>query len=172
MSISQLRCTQDTNMNLLQDSPLIRPVGSLLTNEHSIQEEQDVDKQEIRGIIHPKRFCFLDFSLRMWKLRYIYLLMSNVIVKNDILRWGRNGARGYLKTGSWGEYLGPRGMRMASGEGSTMRNFIVYTVHLLIRAIKSRRLRWAGHEARMEEDRSAFKTLTGNCSRDLQENLL
>ena len=26
--------------------------------------------------------------------------------------------------------------------------------------IKSRRLRWAGHEARMEEDRSAFKTLT------------
>ena len=27
--------------------------------------------------------------------------------------------------------------------------------------IKSRRLRWAGHLARMEEDRSAFKILTG-----------
>ena len=27
--------------------------------------------------------------------------------------------------------------------------------------IKSRRLRWAGHVARMEEDRSAFKILTG-----------
>ena len=28
--------------------------------------------------------------------------------------------------------------------------------------IKSRRLRWAGHVARMEEGRSAFKILTGN----------
>ena len=27
--------------------------------------------------------------------------------------------------------------------------------------IKSRRLRWAGHVARMEEGRSAFKMLTG-----------
>ena len=30
------------------------------------------------------------------------------------------------------------------------------------RFIKTRRLRWAGHVARMEEDRSAFKILTGN----------
>ena len=29
-------------------------------------------------------------------------------------------------------------------------------------AIKSRRLRWLGHVARMEEDRSALKILTGN----------
>ena len=31
----------------------------------------------------------------------------------------------------------------------------------MIREIKSRRLRWAGHLARMEEGRSAFKILTG-----------
>ena len=31
----------------------------------------------------------------------------------------------------------------------------------IVRVIKSRRLRWAGHVARMEEDRSAFKILTG-----------
>jgi hypothetical protein len=30
-----------------------------------------------------------------------------------------------------------------------------------VRVIKTRRLRWAGHIARMEEDRSAFKILTG-----------
>ena len=30
-----------------------------------------------------------------------------------------------------------------------------------VRGIKSRRLRWAGHVARMEEGRSAFKILTG-----------
>jgi hypothetical protein len=42
-----------------------------------------------------------------------------------------------------------------------MRNFIVYTVHLILRVIKSKRLRWAEHEARMEEGKSAFKILTG-----------
>ena len=31
----------------------------------------------------------------------------------------------------------------------------------IIRVIKSRRLRWAGHVARMEEGGSAFKILTG-----------
>ena len=31
----------------------------------------------------------------------------------------------------------------------------------IVREIKSRRLRWAGHVARMEEGRSAFKILTG-----------
>ena len=54
--------------------------------------------------------------------------------------------------------MGPRGMRMGSGEGSTMRNFVVCTVHLIIvRVIKSRRLRWTGNVARMEEVRSALK---------------
>ena len=31
----------------------------------------------------------------------------------------------------------------------------------IVRLIKSRRLRWAGHVVRMEEGRSAFKILTG-----------
>ena len=31
----------------------------------------------------------------------------------------------------------------------------------IVRVIKSRRLSWAGHVARMEEGRSAFKILTG-----------
>ena len=31
----------------------------------------------------------------------------------------------------------------------------------IVRVIKSRRLRWAGHVARMEEGRSAFRILTG-----------
>ena len=31
----------------------------------------------------------------------------------------------------------------------------------IVRVIKSRRLRWAGHVARMENGRSAFKILTG-----------
>ena len=47
---------------------------------------------------------------------------------------------------------------MGSGVGFTMRNFIVCTVpHNIVRVIKSRLLRWAGHVARMEEGRSVFK---------------
>ena len=44
-----------------------------------------------------------------------------------------------------------------------MRNFIVCTVHLLftVRVIKTRRVRRAGHIARMEEGRNSFKILTG-----------
>ena len=52
---------------------------------------------------------------------------------------------------------------MGSGEGFTMRNFVVCSVHLtnkIVRVVKSRRLRWAAHVARMEECRSSFKILT------------
>jgi hypothetical protein len=52
--------------------------------------------------------------------------------------------------------LGPRWMRMNGGKGSTMRNLIVCTVHL----IKSRRLRRADLVARMKEGRSVFEILT------------
>ena len=47
---------------------------------------------------------------------------------------------------------------MRSGKDSTMRNII----GKMIKVIKSRRLRWAGHVARMEEGRSAFKMLPVN----------
>jgi hypothetical protein len=37
----------------------------------------------------------------------------------------------------------------------------LYHSHNIVRVIKTRRLRWAGYVARMEEGRSAFKILTG-----------
>ena len=40
----------------------------------------------------------------------------------------------------------------------------MYLLPNIIRVIKSRRLRWAGHVARMEEGRSAFKILTGKAT--------
>ena len=49
-------------------------------------------------------------------------------------------------------------MQMVGEEGSTMRNFIsLYLSPNIARMTKSRRLRWAGHVARMEECRSALK---------------
>ena len=37
----------------------------------------------------------------------------------------------------------------------------MYRSSNIVRVIESRRLRWAGHVARMEEGRSAFKIVTG-----------
>ena len=52
--------------------------------------------------------------------------------------------------------MGPGGMRMGSGEGFTMK---------IVMVIKTRSLTWAGHIARMEEGRNAFKILTGKPAR-------
>ena len=50
---------------------------------------------------------------------------------------------------------------MGSGEGYTMRKFnSLYRSPNIVRVIESRRLRWAGHVAKMEEGRNAFKILT------------
>ena len=50
---------------------------------------------------------------------------------------------------------------MGSGEGSTKELHSLYRSPNIVRVIKSRRLRWAGNVARMEETRSAFKIVTG-----------
>ena len=51
-----------------------------------------------------------------------------------------------------------------NGNGEWRRNWQVHSLYRspnIVRVIKSRRLRWAGHVARMDESRSAFKMLTG-----------
>ena len=60
--------------------------------------------------------------------------------------------------------MGPRGMRIGNGEGSTMRNFIVCTV----RVIRSTRLKWAEHLVGIEEGRYTFKILTGKPTRNIK----
>jgi hypothetical protein len=40
-------------------------------------------------------------------------------------------------------------------------NILVYRSPNIVRVVTSRRLRWAGHVARMEEGRSAFNILSG-----------
>ena len=52
-------------------------------------------------------------------------------------------------------------MRIGSGESSTMRIHSSYHSLNIVRVIKSRKLRLAGHVARMEENRSTLKILTG-----------
>ena len=77
------------------------------------------------------------YRLGLWKL------MSHKNITDSIPPIGTTGeARSdparckllpcIVSPGSWGDYLGPREkMRMASGEESTKRNFIVRAVHLI-----------------------------------------
>ena len=58
--------------------------------------------------------------------------------------------------------FGPK--RDGNGEWRRLDNEELHSLYRspnIVRVIKSRRFRWAGHVARMEEDRSAFKILTG-----------
>ena len=50
---------------------------------------------------------------------------------------------------------------MGRGKYVTLKDFIVFTVHLIcVRVIRCGRLRWKVHVARMEEGRRTFEILT------------
>ena len=60
-----------------------------------------------------------------------------------------------------------RPKRDENGEWRRLHNEELHSLYRssnIVRVIKSRRLRWAGHVARMEEGRSVFKMLTGKPS--------
>jgi hypothetical protein len=56
-----------------------------------------------------------------------------------------------------------------NGEWRRLHNQELHSLYRspnIVRVIKSKRLRWAGHVARMEECSSAFKILTGKSTRN------
>ena len=58
--------------------------------------------------------------------------------------------------------FGPK--RVENGEWRRFHSEELHSLYRspnIINVIKSRRLRWAGHVARMEESKSAFKIITG-----------
>jgi hypothetical protein len=50
---------------------------------------------------------------------------------------------------------------MDHGENCIMMNFTACILHRLVRVIKSRRMRWAEHVARMGEGRGVYRVLVG-----------
>ena len=77
----------------------------------------------------------------------------------------------YIKEGRRVRVFGNRILRRifglkrdVNGEWGRLHNeeiHSLYRLHNIVTVIKSRRLRWADHVARMEEGRRAFKILTG-----------
>jgi hypothetical protein len=51
--------------------------------------------------------------------------------------------------------------RQEVGENCIMRSFITYPSPSIIRTIKTRRMRWAGQVAQLEEKRNAYRILVG-----------
>ena len=71
--------------------------------------------------------------------------------------WGRNIVWGCSRIGCWGSYQGLGG----NGEDYIPRSFVVCNIHegqrWIFRVIKSRRMRWTGHVARIGESTGAYR---------------
>ena len=107
-------------------------LGSLLINKNYIHKEIKCRLQEgniycysIQTLL-SSRLLSKNLRIKIFKTIKLPVLLYECEAWSPTLREERR--QGYLKTGSRDEYLDPRGMRMMSGEGSTMRNFIVCTV--------------------------------------------
>ena len=86
---------------------------------------------------------------QQWKTRY-------TINKKHCSLW--NAGWGCLRIGCWGEYLGLRGtMWRGGGENYIRRSLMICNPHSTL--LKSRRIRWKGHVARMEEKRGVYRVL-------------
>ena len=79
--------------------------------------------------------------------------------------WGRNTWLRVFENRILRQIFGTKGDE--NGERIRFHSEKLYSLYHtpnLVSAIKSRRLRWAGPVARMEDSRSAFKMLTGACA--------
>jgi hypothetical protein len=54
-----------------------------------------------------------------------------------------------------------KGRKTDHGENCIMMNFIACILHRIVRVITSRRMKWAGHVAHMEEGRGVYRVLVG-----------
>ena len=88
-------------------------------------------------------------------------------VKLGRWHWGRNVGWGCLRIGCWGEYLGLRGTKW-QGNGEKLHNeelSNLYSLPNIVRMAKSRRMRWAGHVARMGQGRGVYRVMVGKSER-------
>jgi hypothetical protein len=82
-------------------------------------------------------------------------------VKPGRWHWGRNAGWGCLRIGCCGDYLELRGTKWQGKLRKLYKEELndLYSLPNIVRMVKSRRMTWAGHVARREEDRVVHRVL-------------
>ena len=138
-------------------------LGLLLTNKNLFQEEIKCRPKAGNSCYYSvQTLRLLDLSLRIWKLKYMkhqfYLLCYVYGCESWSLTLNEQHRLRVIENMSLSRIFGPK--RDANGEWRWLHIEDVYSFYRspnIARGIRSRRLRWAGHVARMEEGRNTFK---------------
>jgi hypothetical protein len=96
--------------------------------------------------LNRKKYSYVGLFIHMYVCNFVFCFTRVCHVQ------GRTQIEDDWKTGSVGEYLYLRGMKcLEAGGKCTVRSLIInlYFSSNIIRMIKPRRMRWAGHLARM-----------------------
>ena len=134
-------------------------LGSLLANQNYIQEEIKCKLKAGNSCYSVKTHLSSRILSRNLEIKVYKAIILPVVLygcENGLIHKGRNATKGIRKQDS-----GPK--RDGNREWRRLHKEELHTLHLspnIVRGMKSRRLRWAGHAARTDEGRRAFKILT------------
>ena len=86
-----------------------------------------------------------------------------IVMKFSLSPWEGSTGKGCSRIKYLGRYLGLREVKLQeNGESYIMLSYItLYSLPNTIRKLKTRRLRWAGHVARMGQSRNVYRVLVG-----------
>ena len=139
--------------------------GTTLTHQNYIQEEI---KSRLKSgnayylsVQNLLSSIFLSKNLKI-KIYKTIILPVCMCVKRGRSHWGRNVGRGCLRMGCWVEYLGLGGTRRREWRKLHDEELNdLYSSPIIVQVIKSRRMRWARHVARMGDGRGVYSVLVG-----------
>ena len=150
--------------NSYENGKTFKYLGSLLTNENSIQEEIKCVYKKGNSCYYSvqtflsSRLLSKNLKIKIYKIIILPVVLygcktwSPALREESRLRIFENRIlRRIFQTKEW-----KLGVEKAPKWGT----IFLYGSPNVVTVIKSIRLRWAGHVARMEESRSAFKILT------------
>ena len=134
-------------------------LGTTLTNQNSIAEEIKCRLRSGNACYHSvqnllsSRFLSQNLKTKIYRIIILPVVFYGCeerrlrVFENMVLR-GIFGHRRDEVTGEW--------RRLHNEELNDL-----YSSHNIVRVIKSRRMRWAGHVARMDEERGVYRVLVG-----------
>ena len=153
-----------TDSSSFERGEQLKYLGTILTYQNSIQNE--IKSRLMSGnacyysIHNLLSSSFLSKNIMIKIYRTIIFLLFFMGVKLGHSHWGRNVGWGCLRIGFWG--VGPKRDEVI-GEWRRLLNEELNDLYSSpnIWMIKSRRMNWAGHVARVRKRRDAWRVLVG-----------